>query len=191
MRAIKTGILMLTLAGVLAGQAVRADDLPGMALTAAPAVDQWSLGGNATHGMKRDAGVPGGWDLDVAVAAAGTNPWDVQAGVATTQAIRKGDVILLAFWAKTVTPPAGQAAGAIIANVQQSHAPYTRVGEASLSIDSTWKLYYVSGTAGMDLVAGEAAATVQLAGAAQEIALGPVFVRDLGPGYDLSRLPVN
>ena len=190
MKAVAAALFVAACFG-MAGASRAQDNLPGQSLIASPAVDQWNLGGNADHRMMRDAGVPGGWDLDIKLAAAGANPWDVQAGVATSQPIHKGDVVLLAFWARTVTPPPGQTAGTLVANIQQGHAPYTRVGEASLAIAPDWRLYYVSGTSPLDLAPGEAAATVQLALAAQDIALGPVFVRDFGPGFDPAKLPVN
>ena len=188
--------LLVTIAGLLAGAAfattVSAQDLPGQSLIASPAIDQWAIFGKGeSHRMMQDQTVPGGYALVVKTAAAGQNTWDIQAGVPTAQPIHSGDAVLLAFWARTLAPPAGHPTANIVANIQQSHAPYTRVGEQSLAIGMTWKLYYVSGTSTMDLQPGEAAATLQLATDAQEIALGPVFVRDFGPGYDPAKLPVN
>ncbi len=173
-------------------QSVPAQDLPGTSAIASPAIDQWSIfGSGESHRMMVDQTVPGGYAFVVKTAAAGQNPWDVQAAVATAQPIHSGDVILLAFWAKALATPPGQPAISVIADIQQNHAPYTRIGDRALNVGTTWKLYYVSGTSTLDLTPAEAAATVQLATGAQEIALGPVFVRNFGPGYDLARLPVN
>ena len=141
--------------------------------------------------MMQDMTIAGGYAFVVKTSAAGQNPWDVQTVVPTSQPIHRGDVVLLAFWAKALAMPQDQDHIAIIADMQENHAPYTRIGDASLNVGATWKLYYVSGVAGSDLAPAEAAATVQLATGAQEIALGPVFVRDFGPDYDLARLPVN
>lgn len=188
--------LLVAAAGLLActtlPQAVSAQDLPGTSVIASPAIDQWSVFGQGeSHRMMPDQSVPGGYAFVIKSAAAGQNPWDIQAGVATVQPIHAGDVVMLAFWARTLAAPAGKASAAIIANVQESHAPYTRVAEQSLSVGTTWKLYYVSGTSSLDLAPGEAGASLELATDAQEIALGPIFVRDFGPGYDLAKLPVN
>ncbi len=157
-----------------------------------PAADQWNVyGAGETHALVKDATVKGGWALTVDVTGAGANPWDVQAGVSTLKPIKKGDVMLLAFWARSVTPPEGATVISIPANMQMGHTPYTRIGEQTLDIGSEWKLYYVSGTAPVDLAAGEASGGVQLATGKQSIALGPIFMLDFGPDYDLSRLPHN
>ncbi len=187
----KTVATALIMAAGLAFSAHAQDSLPGQSLIASPAIDHWALGGNSNHRMIHETGVPGGWALNVKLAGAGANPWDVQAGVATTRAIHKGDVVLLAFWARTAAPPPGDTSAHIIADIQQGHAPYARIGDATLNVSGTWKLYYVSGTSQLDLQPGEAAATVQLATAEQEIELGPVFLRDFGQGYDPAKLPVN
>lgn len=187
----KAMLAAMMIAGALAG-AARAQDLPGASVIASPAIDQWSVFGQGeSHRMMPDQTIAGGYAFVVRTSAAGQNPWDVQAVVPTSQPIHKGDVLLLAFWAKALATPQGRDSIDIIADVQQNHAPYTRIGDAALHVDRTWKLYYVSGVAQSELAPAEAAATVQLATDAQEIALGPVFVRDFGPGYDLAKLPVN
>lgn len=178
--------------GLLLAGAVHAEDLPGASVIASPAIDQWWLIGNGqSHRMMKDQTIAGGYAFVVKTPAAGDNPWDVQAGVNTTQAVHTGDVLLLAFWARALATPPGQPAISVVADLQQNHTPYTRLGEQTLTVGQGWKLYYVTGTAGSDFAPGEVAATVELATGAQEIALGPVFVRDFGPGYDLAKLPVN
>ncbi len=187
----KAMLAAIMVAAVMAG-AARAQDLPGTSVIASPAIDQWSVFGQGeSHRMMQDQTIAGGYAFVVRTSAAGQNPWDVQAVVPTSQAIRKGDVVLLAFWARALAMPQGKTGISIAADLQQNHAPYARIGDAGLNVGTTWKLYYVSGIAESDFAPAEAAATVQLAADAQEIALGPVFVRDFGPGYDLSRLPVN
>jgi len=179
--------------GLLAGAALSASGAlaaPDIAsrMVNHPAADQWSLlGTGEKHELIKDATVNGGAALKVTAAGAGSNPWDIQAGIANTKAVKKGDVILLAFWGRAVTP----GSVTVPAVVQQSAAPYTRLGEETVTLTSDWKLHYVTGTAGQDYPAGTMGASVQLATGAQTVALGPVFLLDFGPGYDAKFLPRN
>lgn len=183
--------LLLAAAVALAPVASHAQDLMSRSLTA-PAADQWQSSGNGeSHKLVKDDGVRGGWAYQVTAAKAGQNPWDVQANVSTDRPVKNGDVILLAFWAKAAPPPAGAAAISAPAAIQEAAAPYTRLGEANLSITPDWKLYYVAATATKDYVPQALNVSVQLAAAAQTVDLGPVFLLDYGPGYNLASLPVN
>lgn len=183
--------LLLAAAVALAPVASHAQDLMSRSLTA-PAADQWQSSGNGeSHKLVKDDGVRGGWAYQVTAAKAGQNPWDVQANVSTDRPVKNGDVILLAFWAKAAPPPAGAAAISAPAAIQEAAAPYTRLGEANLSITPDWKLYYVAATATKDYVPQALNVSVQLASAAQTVDLGPVFLLDYGPGYNLASLPVN
>src|SRR3569623_2943736 len=87
---------------------VQAGDLTDRALNRHPSADQWGVSGNGqNHAMVKDDGVPGGWAMQVTVTQASPNPWDVQAGVTTDRPIKQRDVLLMAFWARAATPPAG------------------------------------------------------------------------------------
>jgi hypothetical protein len=153
-----------------------------------PSADQWGLYGTGEkHELVKDTTVRGGAALQVTAAGKGVNPWDIQAGVPNAKAVKKGDVILLAFWGRAITP----GAVTVPAVVQQSAAPYTRLGEETVTLTSDWKLHYVTATAGQDYPAGTMGASVQLATAAQTVALGPVFLLDFGPGYNPKFLPRN
>lgn len=178
---------------LMAAPAAHAQDaFMDKAIMASPAADQWSvLGQGETHAMVRDPDVRGGWALTVTIAAKGENPWDVQAGIPASRPVKKGDVILLAFWARALAAPEGETAIHAPAMVQLTHAPYTQMASEALNIGRDWKLYYVSGIAPEDLAAGESGANIHLATARQSIALGPVFVLDFGAGYDLTKLPHN
>jgi len=157
-----------------------------------PAADQWTvMGQDQTHAVVKDPTVNGGWATTISVTASGSHEWDVQAGTVTSKKIEKGDVILLAFWAKRIGLSDSQTAIVVPTLLQVSHAPYTPIGSEALVIGSQWQLYYVSGVSSLDLSPGEAGASLHLASAKQKLALGPVFILDLGPGYDMTKLPRN
>jgi hypothetical protein len=172
---------------LIAAPAHAAPDIAGRMVNH-PAADQWNLlGTGETHELIKDATVNGGAAMQVTSAGKSANPWDIQARVANSKAVKKGDVILLAFWGRAVTP----GSAVVPAVVQQSAAPYTRNGEQSLSLTPDWRLHYVTATADKDYPAGTLGVSVQLATAAQTVALGPVFLLDFGPGYDPKFLPHN
>lgn len=169
-----------------------AGDLMDQALNRHPSADQWGVTGNGqNHAMVKDDGVPGGWAMQVTVAQAGANPWDVQAGVTTDRPIRQGDVLLMAFWARATTPPAGSATIHVVARAQQMTAPYTALTNADLTVSQGWKLYYAQGVSPADYAPGQAVANLHLATGVQTVELGPVFFLDFGPGYDTDKLPRN
>lgn len=171
--------------------AASAQDLMSRSLNP-PAADQWgSFGDGESHKLIKDDGVRGGWAYQVSASKPGQNPWAVQAGISTDRPVKSGDVILLAFWAKAVTPPAGAAAISAPAVIQEAAAPYTPIGQATLSVTPDWKLYYVTGTAQKNYPPQGLGVSVQLASAAQTVDLGPVFLLDYGQGYDVAHLPVN
>ena len=153
----------------------------------------WRVSGSlATSELIKDLDVSGGTAERIKISAKGANPWDAVAYSATTKPVHKGDVLLLAFWAKAQEPPKGRDRSIVIAKLQLSDAPYTGLGpDTSLRIHSGWKLYYVNGAADKDYAAGMIGAALQIATAAQVIDFGPIFIIDFGSGYDTARLPTN
>lgn len=183
--------LAATLFALLAVPA-QAGELMDHALNRHPSADQWGVTGNGqNHAMVKDDGVPGRWAMQVTVAQASANPWDVQAGVTTDRPIKQGDVLLMAFWARATTPPAGSDTIHVVARAQQMTAPYTALATANLTVSQGWKLYYAEGVSPADYAAGQALANLHLATGVQTVELGPVFFLDFGPGYNTAKLPKN
>ena len=140
----------------------------------------------------KDAAVTGGVAERITLTAKGANPWDAGAQTVTTKPLQKGDVLLLAFWAKAQEPPTGSDAIDLVAKLQEAAAPYVALSQDTpIRIGAQWKLYYVSGTAAKDYLPNTAGAALQLATGEQVIDFGPVFILDFGPSYDVSKLPHN
>jgi hypothetical protein len=157
-----------------------------------PAVDSWSIyGERQRNSIIRSPGVVGERAVRVRVGR-GENAWSVGANAAITGPINAGDVLLLAFWARTEELPEGQQTGVISsAGVQLSASPYTAVFHAPAHPTNEWKMYYASGVADRAFAPGEAGVALHLAAARQVIELGPVFVLNFGPNHDVSKLPRN
>jgi hypothetical protein len=157
-----------------------------------PAKDQFRIQGKEQKtSVAKSEGVPGGYALRVKVNTDGPNPWAVAAQAPVSGAIKKGDVVLLALWARVEEPAAGKQAGDFNVRIQQSAAPYAAVGETALQVGPDWKMYYVSGRSNLDLGPGLSAVAVHLAKARQTVELGPFTLLNFGPDYDMSKLPKN
>ena len=180
-------VLAAAAVGTGATLAQTADDLAQRRITD-PAKDQWKIQGKEQKAsVIQSQGVPGNAAIRVRVNRVGKNPWDVQAQSSISGPIKKGDVVLFAFWARAEGAPAK-----VNARVQQIAAPYTGVAEGpGLTITPEWKMHTISGKSPVDLGPGAASAAVHLAIAKQTVELGPHMVLNFGPDYDMSRLPKN
>lgn len=150
----------------------------------------WNAWGAKTK-VRSDDTVEGGFALRV-YADKGGNPWDASAAVAISKPIKKGDVLLAYFLARVEKAPEGRSTASLPAiSIQMAGAPYTGLFSEPAEITGKWEKYYVSGVADRDYDAGQLNLTVQLAADKQVIDLGPVAIIDLGPNFDLSKLPHN
>jgi hypothetical protein len=156
-----------------------------------PTADSWS-GYGATFALVKDDSVQTGKAMRFTVAKKGTNPWDAAAWDPIVKPVSKGDVILVAYWARVDVPPSGsETANLSSVSVGLNKAPYTSFGNEPATITRKWAMYYASGVADADYKPGQLNVSVQLASDAQVIDLGPIFVLDFGPNYDSTKLPHN
>jgi hypothetical protein len=187
MVALMTGALMTVAA--TAADAPKGDDMLSHLVLGASA-DSWNVW-NATAAVRDDAGVQAGKATRV-TAKKGANSWDAQASVTLQQPVQKGDVLLVAYYARVETPPAGATTANIpSAGLGLNKAPYTGLTSEAAAPTSKWAVYYSSGVADDDHAKGSLNFGVQLAAADQVIDLGPVFIFNFGPSYDRTKLPHN
>ena len=135
--------------------------------------------------LVEDAGVPSGEAQEVKVSRKAKNPWDGAISGPLTVGVKKGDAILMSYWAKVV-----KGAGVISsAGLQENFEPYTPLTNHQPDIGEDWKQFFVSGKAKRDYKAGELGFTLQVTGAKQTLRIGPVFVANLGQNVALESLP--
>lgn len=153
----------------------------------------WSVFGKLADGkMIEDKTVQGGTAVRVTVTAAGEHPWDAGGMTNTAKPVAAGDVLLLAFYAKAITPPEGRKTVQIIARIQETDAPYTTIGTSeTLELTDQWKMYYVRATAGKDYRKSKLGAGLNFATGVQVFDLGPIMLLDFGADYDQTKLPKN
>ncbi|KQY30899.1 hypothetical protein ASD21_07445 [Caulobacter sp. Root1455] len=148
----------------------------------------WNIyGPGQTNAPVKDKAVIGGGGIRVQVTAPTPDqPWTNSAGQAVTGKIAKGDIITIAFWAKAEPVDGGPATADITSvRVQQSAEPWGGIVEGKVAVtDGEWRIYTVSGRAGMDADKGGAGVALHLGAAKQTVVLGPLFVLDFGPNYD-------
>ncbi|MDR3527083.1 MAG: hypothetical protein P4L57_07355 [Rhizomicrobium sp.] len=156
-----------------------------------PSADSWS-GYGATFVLRDDPAVQAGKAMRITVAKKGANPYDSAAWDPIVKPVSKGDVILVAYWARAEEPPTGKETVSIPnVTVGLNKAPYTAFGEGAATITRKWTMYYASGVADADYKPGKLVVNVQLGSDIQVVDLGPVFVLDYGPDYDQTKLPHN
>jgi hypothetical protein len=154
--------------------------------------DMWGIWGNAQSEIVADPDVEGGKAKRVVISPKPQNPWDVGGYVLITKPVKKGDVILLAFWARAERLPAGDdfiETSARIHDTSPENASVTP--ETQFLIGTQWKLFHASGTADKDYAVGKLGCGMLLGSDDQIIDFGPAYIVDYGPGYDLSKLPQN
>lgn len=175
--------------GVASPSLARQDDILKKAINKPSANWQVYGAGQKTSSVK-DPGVAGGGGMKVEVQSPPEKPWQIGAQQGLSGKVTKGDVMLVAFWAKAEGVDGGPAEATISGvRVQMAGAPYDAAMQGSTKISGeAWKMYTVPGRATIDLPAGGANVSLQLGAAKQTVVLGPVFVLDFGPDYDLSSL---
>jgi hypothetical protein len=183
-RAVLSGLAMFGAVALTAA----ADDIMQKAVNEPGAF--WTTWGKAKTAYVADSGVKGGAAERVTISAKPNNPWDVGASSSVAKAVRKGDVVLLMFWARAEKSPPGSDLVIITGRVYENAPPGTAVTpETNYLVGKQWKLYYSSGKATKDYPVGTLSAGMILGTGEQVIDLGPMFVLDLGPSFNVYWLP--
>lgn len=151
-----------------------------------PFAEEIGFYGKAKTKVVSDSGVPGGKAMEIKTSKE-RNPWDSAASAPVTMPIKKGDVIAMSFYAKTI-----KGEGILSqAGLQLNREPYTSIMAEKISLSPTWQQYFVTGRASQDYKAGEAAYTIHVSGTKQTLRMGPLFILNLGPNADMSLMPTN
>jgi hypothetical protein len=148
-------------------------------------------GGGMTQKSIKDADLPGGVFVRVDVSKKGDHPWDIGGGYPILKPIKAGDVIFFAIYARAPNLKDGETASMPQMGVCQDASPYTPIAIADKTLTNQWGVYYIAAKATSPWQRGQSHVALQLAADKQVIDLGPVFVLDLGPDYDINTLPHN
>jgi len=131
--------------------------------------------------VRRDEGVQGGSALRIRVPGRSDQPWAISVNVPITRAVRAGDKLVLAFWARLEEGENGGETTVLPFNaVQLASPPYTPLFHGPLTIGHDWRLQEIRGRADRDYPEGALNVAIHLATARQTVDLGPVFVLNMG-----------
>ena len=158
-----------------------------------PSPDGWQVYGiSPTPQLRSSQDVIGGKALRVKVKSVTPNVWDIGVLAPSQVKVSKGDVVVGAFWARSVNGQKNAKGITIPARLQMTGEPYTGLGSIDAALTTEWNVYYVHGTAHKDLQEGAMNLSLQVGGGRQTLELGPVILWSLGPGaIDASELPQN
>ena len=159
-----------------------ADDDIASRIISIPAPSAFRLDGTLARGnVRRDPEVQGGRALRVQVPGRSERAWSVTVAVPITGAVRAGDALVLAFWARLERGENEASSSELPYNaVQMAGAPYTPVFAGAASIGPEWQMHEFRGRADRDYAAGELNVAIHLATARQTVDIGPVFVLNMG-----------
>ena len=124
--------------------------------------------------------VPGKYATQIATRKALANVFDAGVNVPVSGDIEKGDKILIALWARSVSSDAADGKGIVHVRVQQKTEPYAGFGDTDVVLGSTWELHNFTITADRDLKAGSGVVTVQFGKPKQVLELSSVYVVNNG-----------
>ena len=142
-------------------------------------VDDWTVYGSKAYAIVPDDGGFGGKALEVQVTKPTEDDWDVGLATALTGAIKAGDHLTFALWARLKAADPGTQLD--IPLIIEKTAPETPVIESKVTLTTLWQWVRVDAVAAADYRAGTLKADLQIGNAAKTIDVGaPLFV-DQGP----------
>jgi hypothetical protein len=135
----------------------------------------------AKAALHDDPVVQGGKALRIQVPGKGKNPWDSALTSPVKKAVKAGDRLLLAFYARLEKGENGAAAATLpFAGVQLAEQPWTPIFQEAVAVGPEWKLVQVKGKADKNYGAGKLKVTLHLASGKQVVDVGPVILLDQG-----------
>jgi hypothetical protein len=152
------------------------DALPGNLINDPTRLEWATYGPGIKTKVVKGKEIPGGGALQFTIPKAGSTLYEVGANAPLAAPIKKGQQILVAFYARTISSSASDGKGRIGVRFQKNAAPYAGFGDRSIVIEKEWKLYEVTAVADADIDASLAIVGFQLAGAKQVIEIAQTYV---------------
>jgi hypothetical protein len=138
----------------------------------------WNIYGPAqTNRRIKDDKVQGGQAMEIKIAGAGGNPWDVAAESPITGKITQGNKVVAAVWMRSKTPDNSPAN--LTLRMQVSAPPYTSFAEKPVSVGPDWQMQMLELTATEDHPANTCSLTIHLNTGKQTVYLGPAFILNM------------
>jgi len=133
----------------------------------------WGSYGDIKVARMTDDKVPGGAHIRVTVPKAGANFWDSSTTGTVPKAIKKGDTVTVAFFARSGEPGKPAWVNAVVGTAQP---PFAAAVVGRVNLNDEMRFYCVEGVSPVDVPAGKGRLTLHVAGAQQVIDLGSYVV---------------
>jgi hypothetical protein len=173
--------LLLAVAGPVAAIEERAAPSLAERLRNDPRVEALRpYGLNLPPQVRADKGVQFGKALRIALAGH-ADFWRIGIVTPTTRPLRKGDRVVIAFWARAVQTEGGAPGRIGRVQLEATEPAIRAIFERAVDVGPAWTMYQLSGVADRDYAPGTVNAALHLDAARQVLEIGPVFVLDYGP----------
>jgi hypothetical protein len=139
----------------------------------------YGLAGGAKPASIKDAKVQFGKAIRIDTPGSG-DVWSVGVNSPLAKPVRKGDKIVIAYYARVEKGADGSGAGKVTGQLQLASAPYTQVFGKPCDVTGEWKLCTAAGHADRDYAQGELAAALHLNTARQTLDIGAMAVLNYG-----------
>jgi len=152
-------------------------EIPGDLINDPTRVDWGGYGSNYKSEGVKDPSIPGGGAARrFTLNAKGAEVYSVATNVPLLADIKRGEVVTVGFYARTIAAETPDGQGVLGVRFQQNAAPYGGFGDKLLSIGKEWKWHEVTATADKNIKKADAIVAYQLAGAKQTIEIGQTIV---------------
>ena len=150
--------------------------LPGHLINDPTSLDWTTYGKDLAVKPVKGVDALGGGALQFTVPKAGATMFTSGASLPLTVAVKPGQRLVVAFWARTISAGTPDGQGQVNVKFQQNVAPFAGFGDKMLSIGKEWKLYEVTAVADKPLAKGQGTVVFHLAAAKQVIQFGQTIV---------------
>ena len=165
--------------------------LPGK-LISNPAKIDWKVQGgeNLEYQFIDVPEIPGQKAHEMKVLDAQVNAWEVEMNTNLGKGVKRGDVILMAFWARVeeVNPTTGGAR--ILARLSRNEDPWDAIISQVVIPTDEWRLYYIKGVAPADLNKKLLNVYFQVGDLEQTVQIGEFYVMNSKKG-DINSIPTG
>jgi hypothetical protein len=145
----------------------------------------WNLWGIAASNFVKAPQLKGGAAQRLVISPKPAKPENAGVNTVITQPVKKGDVLVMTFWARVEKGPSDSDLVTISVRIAEDPPSNATIGrETVVAVGKVWRLYSVNAKAPKDYSPGELRACLILGTGEQTIDLGPAAVLDFGPNYN-------
>jgi len=142
---------------------------------------KWGASGNDKRTKVVSApGIPGEQAFQVRVKKKQSKPWDINIAIQLDRGVKKGDEVVMHFWARAAKPAKNSDTGDIAVMVQMNKDPYRAIVTGDIKPTAEWNIYTIKGVAVDDYSDSSLQASFQLGRASQTLEFGQFYISNLG-----------